>query len=156
MNEDTMTSDEVFEAISHPMRIKLLKILAKKPCGFADLKRQLKIKSSGQLDFHLKKMDDILTSNKIGQYTLNARGYSALQAVDVVSNYGWQRRAYFINLFVVISMNAYFLILLGIDWFPLGFIVFLVTLGWIIFYSYWTFVKRKVHLRSSAEENGDN
>jgi DNA-binding HxlR family transcriptional regulator len=59
-----MTSDEVFEAISHPMRIAILKELAKEPVRFADLKRRLKIKSSGLLDFHLKKMEPVLTTDK--------------------------------------------------------------------------------------------
>ncbi len=38
---------ELFEAISHPERIKILKILEKKPASFASLKRQLGIESSG-------------------------------------------------------------------------------------------------------------
>ena len=82
-----MSSDEVFEAISHPMRIAILKELAKKPTRFADLKRKLRIKSSGLLDFHLKKMESVVTTDKDGLYTLNARGFAALRAVYIVSNY---------------------------------------------------------------------
>lgn len=41
-----MSSDELFEAVSHPIRIDIVKILAEKPLGFADLKRELKISSS--------------------------------------------------------------------------------------------------------------
>ena len=141
-----MTSDEVFEAISHPMRIAILKELEKKPLGFADLKRRLKIRSSGQLDFHLKKMDAVVTTNREGQYTLNDRGYAALRAVYVVSNYGWQRRAWIINLSTVILMNVYLYFSIP-EFFIFGAIP---TIGWLIFYSYWTFVKRGVRLR----ENG--
>ena len=59
-----MTSDEVFEAISHPTRIAILKELEKRPTRFADLKRQPKIKSSRKLDFHLKKMEAVITIDK--------------------------------------------------------------------------------------------
>ncbi|MHA2140905.1 MAG: hypothetical protein ACXADC_12320 [Candidatus Thorarchaeota archaeon] len=57
-----MSSDEGFEAISHPMRGGFLRELAKGPRGFVDLKRKLKISSSGLLDFHLKKMASIVTN----------------------------------------------------------------------------------------------
>ncbi|MHA2188207.1 MAG: ArsR/SmtB family transcription factor, partial [Candidatus Thorarchaeota archaeon] len=112
MNDSTMTSDEVFEAISHPMRIEILRLLAKRPIRFADLKRKLRIKSSGQLDFHLKKMVGVVTTDKNGNYTLNERGFAALMAVDVVSRHGWQKRAYVISLMVYIIMNVYFILII--------------------------------------------
>jgi DNA-binding HxlR family transcriptional regulator len=48
-----MGSDDLFEAVSHPMRIEIVKALVEKPLRFADLKKALKISSSGLLDFHL-------------------------------------------------------------------------------------------------------
>ena len=42
-----MGSDDLFEAVSHPLRIEIVKALAEKPLRFADLKRALKISSSG-------------------------------------------------------------------------------------------------------------
>ena len=138
-----MTSDEVFEAISHPLRVSILKELAKRPTRFADLKRAMKIKSSGLLDFHLKKME---TKDKDGLYTLNDRGFAALRAVHVVSNYGWQRRSWIINvimmsvidIFLLFSMPEYYIF------------IAIPTIGWIAFYSYWTFVKRRVRLRNNG------
>jgi len=146
-----MTSDEVFEAISHPMRIALLKELAKRPIRFADLKRKLRIKSGGLLDFHLKKMETIVTTDKDGLYTLNDRGFAALRAVYVVSNYGWQRRAWFINLATVIFMNVYLFFSIP-EFFVFGAIP---TVGWLVFYSYWTFVKRRVRLRTNGVDIED-
>ena len=102
-----MTSDEVFEAISHPTRISILKELEKRPTRFADLKRNLKIKSSGRLDVHLKKMEAVITTDSDGLYTLNHRGYAALRAVHVVSNYGWQRRSWIINVVMLGAINIY-------------------------------------------------
>jgi len=53
-----MSSDELFDAVSHPLRVEIVKVLAERPLRFADLKRYLKITSSGLLDFHLKKLDE--------------------------------------------------------------------------------------------------
>jgi DNA-binding transcriptional ArsR family regulator len=143
-----MNSDEVFDAISHPMRVEILKELARGPRGFADLKRKLKISSSGLLDFHLKKMSTIVTTNADGSYILNDRGYAAVQAVDVVSKYGWQRRSYFINVGMYIVMNAYLFLTIQ-HWAVL--IVFGIWTAWIVFYSYWTYIKRRVRLRDNGE-----
>jgi hypothetical protein len=143
-----MTSDEVFEAISHPIRIAILKELAKKPTRFADLKRQLRIKSNGLLDFHLKKMNTIVTTDSDGLYTLNDRGFAALRAVSVVSNYGWQRRSWMINVLLLSAITIYFLFAAP-EFFLLAAIP---AIGWILFYSYWTFVKRRVRLRNNGVE----
>jgi hypothetical protein len=145
-----MSSDEVFDAISHPMRVEILRELAKGARGFAGLKRKLKISSSGLLDFHLKKMSSIVTTNADGSYILIDRGFAAVQAVNVVARYGWQRRAFFINVGMYIVMNVY-LILTIQHW--AVFIVFGIWTAWIIFYSYWTFVKRRVRLRSNGESS---
>lgn len=143
-----MTSDEVFEAISHPIRIAILRELAKKPIRFADLKRNLRIKSSGQLDFHLKKMQTVITTDADGLYTLNARGFAALRAVHVVSNYGWQRRSWMINVLMLSAINIYFLFSAT----QYYIFVAIPTIGWILFYSYWTFVKRKVRFRDEGSD----
>ncbi|MGD9382349.1 MAG: helix-turn-helix domain-containing protein [Candidatus Thorarchaeota archaeon] len=137
-----MNSDEVFDAISHPMRIDILKTLSKKPIGFADLKRELRISSSGLLDFHLKKMAPIVERDSDGLYTLNQAGFSAIYAVNVVSRKGWQRRALFSNICVYVVMNVYM-------WFavPEFFLLVLIpTTAWTLFYAYWSIVKRRVHL----------
>ena len=63
-----MGNDELFDAISHPIRIDMIKLLSENPLRFADLKRKLKISSSGLLDFHLKKLDDLVVVNKEGCY----------------------------------------------------------------------------------------
>jgi DNA-binding transcriptional ArsR family regulator len=140
-----MTSDEVFEAISHPVRIAILKELAKEPVRFADLKRRLRIKSSGLLDFHLKKMELVISTDRDGLYTLNDKGFAALRAVNVVSNYGWQRRAWAINVIMLCAMNIYFFFAAP----ELYIFAAIPTLGWILFYSYWTFAKRRVRLMSN-------
>lgn len=150
-----MSSDEVFEAISHPMRIDILMTLSKKSMGFADLKRALRISSSGLLDFHLKKMEHIVARNGDGLYTLNQTGFAALYAVNVVSRKGWQRRAFFINIATYVLMNVYM-------WFTNPELILLIlvpTTGWILFYSYWSLVKRRVKIRGQKDQvrgNGED
>ena len=100
-------STETFEAISHPVRIKILKVLAEKSLSFSELKRELGIKSSGKLDFHLKKLDNLITTNNEGKYTLTREGYAALQAIITIKKYGWQRRAYILNLIAYALVNIF-------------------------------------------------
>jgi len=75
---------ELFEAISHPERIKILKILSKQPSSFASLKRQLGIESSGNLDYHLKKLRQLVTVRKDGLYGLSDAGREALLSIEAI------------------------------------------------------------------------
>jgi len=68
---------ETFETISHPLRIKVLKTLNERPMSFSELKRELGIKSIGQLDFHLKKLGKLVTVNEEGKYSLTNEGHAA-------------------------------------------------------------------------------
>jgi len=47
---------EPFEILSHPSRIGMLQALAESPLGFSELKRALRIESSGPLQFHLEQI----------------------------------------------------------------------------------------------------
>jgi len=138
-----MGSDDLFEAVSHPLRVEIVKLLAKGPRRFADIKRELRIKSSGLLDFHLKKLDNLISINKDGLYVLNEKGFAALQAVEAISKYGWQRRAFYLNLLFLIIVNIYVTLTMA-ELLPFTLVV---TAVWMIFYGYWTFVKRHVSLK---------
>ena len=140
-----MRSDETFEAIAHPLRIKILKLLAEKSMGFSELKRKLGIKSSGKLDFHLKKLGDLITLDSEGKYTLTSKGYAALQAITTVKKYGWQRRAYIINIIAYVLAVAFVLSkILWVGAKPVYLIVLILATSWFAFYSYWSIVRRKV------------
>jgi predicted small integral membrane protein len=149
-----MSSDEMFEAVSHPIRIDIVKILAEKPLGFAELKRELKISSSGLLDFHLKKLDDLIATNKEGRYSLTEKGFAALTTVEGAAGYYRLRSARKRSFFLALAVTA--LVNIGVLWVAFQTenymiwyaIVLPVTLAWIVFYSYWTLVKRRVRLRT--------
>jgi DNA-binding transcriptional ArsR family regulator len=80
-------SAELFEAIAHPTRIKILKILEQEPSTFASLKRQLNLDSSGNLDHHLKKLGPLITVQSNGLYALSDAGKKALASVGVVEEW---------------------------------------------------------------------
>ena len=80
-------SAELFEAISHPVRIKILKTLQKQPASFASLKRQLHIDSSGNLDYHLKKLAELVTVGEGGLYGLTDAGKEALLSIGAVETW---------------------------------------------------------------------
>lgn len=68
----------------HPARIRILKALEKQPSSFASLKRQLDIGSSGNLDYHLKKLGHLVTVRKDGLYDLTDAGKEALLSIEAV------------------------------------------------------------------------
>jgi len=144
----------MFEAVSHPIRIDIVRILAEKPLGFADLKRELKISSSGLLDFHIKKLDDLVAINKEGRYSLTEKGFAALTTIEGAAGYyrlrSAQKRSFLLALTVVVLVNIGTLWVAFqtenyIIWYA---IVLPITLAWIIFYSYWTLVKRRIRLKT--------
>ena len=143
-----MSSDVLFDAISHPLRIEILKELSKRPMRFAEIKRELKIVSSGLLDYHLRKLDGLIMIDRDGLYTLTERGFAALQAVEVANRYGWQRRSFCLNIVAFILINAYSL-LTGLSHTIYYWLIILpLTSAWIIFYSFWTFIRRRVRLKN--------
>ncbi len=71
---------EPFEALSHPTRIKILQALSKSPMGYADLKREVGLESSGLLSFHLGKLT-CLVEMEGGKYALTDEGRGALKTI---------------------------------------------------------------------------
>jgi len=75
---------ELFEAISHPLRIKILQVLNEKPMGFAELGRAVGIGSAGHLSFHLTKLRYLVKQNLEGDYALTDDGREALWSVNAL------------------------------------------------------------------------
>jgi len=76
----------LFEAISHPTRIKILFSLEKKAHGFADLKRKLGITSSGNLQHHISKLATLIRLDNSGDYILSDQGRDALVTIKSLRN----------------------------------------------------------------------
>jgi DNA-binding HxlR family transcriptional regulator len=76
------TRAEVFEALGHPTRIRILQALNEGPLGFSELKREAGIGSSGLLAFHLGKLTGLAKPNPEGAYALTDEGREALRIVE--------------------------------------------------------------------------
>ncbi len=77
---------EVFDALSHPTRITILKALGEGALGFADLKKKTGIESSGHLQHHLSKLGPLVKTDEYGKYCLSDQGRDALLTVQTVEN----------------------------------------------------------------------
>ncbi len=74
----------LFEAISHETRIRILFLLRDHALGFSELKNQLEIKSSGNLQHHLGKLGTLIHFNEEGLYSLTDSGKEAIMAIRAV------------------------------------------------------------------------
>ena len=77
---------EVFDALGHPTRILILKVLSDGALGFADLKKKTAIESSGHLQHHLTKLNGLIKTDEYGKYCLSDEGKDALLTVQTVEN----------------------------------------------------------------------
>jgi DNA-binding transcriptional ArsR family regulator len=84
---------EVFEALGHPTRIRILQALGEKPLGYADLKRGTGIESNGLLAFHLGKLTGLVKQDAEGSYALTDEGREALRMVEASRSQQVERRA---------------------------------------------------------------
>ena len=83
---------ELFEAVGHPNRIKIIQALDQGGMGFAELKKKVGMESSGHLAFHLGKLDHLVAVNADGQYALTGEGREALRMIQTVREHGPRRR----------------------------------------------------------------
>jgi len=101
-------SEDTFEAISHPLRVRILRALASKPMRFAELKRRFKMRSSGGLDFHLTKLGGLIVTNREGSYSVTRQGTRALMAINTVQGCRtWQRKAYYTSLAALLIAGVF-------------------------------------------------
>ena len=77
---------ELFEAMGHPNRIRILKALSDRPLGFSELKRTLSMESSGLLSFHLQKLANLVKTTSEGAYALTDEGKEALRIAETLRN----------------------------------------------------------------------
>jgi len=68
----------VFQALSHPTRVRILTLIEKKELAFSSLKNELGIESNGQLQHHLQKLSPLIEEKENGSYGLTDLGIRAL------------------------------------------------------------------------------
>jgi ArsR family transcriptional regulator len=80
-NQFDTTRAELFEALGHPVRVRILQALETKPMGFAELKKEVGIESSGHLEFHLRKLSGLVGTTAEGSYALTDDGKEAIRVL---------------------------------------------------------------------------
>jgi DNA-binding transcriptional ArsR family regulator len=68
----------IFQALSHPTRIKILTLVARHELTFSSLKHELGMESSGQLQHHLQKLSGLIEETGSSSYSLTSMGERAL------------------------------------------------------------------------------
>jgi len=84
---------EVFDALGHPTRILILKVLSDGSLGFAELKKKTAIESSGHLQHHLTKLNGLIKTDEYGKYCLSGEGKDALLTVQTVEDASSKKEA---------------------------------------------------------------
>lgn len=64
----------IFKKLSHPLRIKIMKVLAKGAMRFSELRDRVGNPTYGDFDYHLKFLGDLITQNIKGQFLLTEKG----------------------------------------------------------------------------------
>lgn len=82
---------EIFDALGHPMRLRILKVLSEGPLGFAELKRSLNVESSGHIQFHLDKLNGLIKTED-GKYCISDKGKDALLTMQPIEKYNEDAR----------------------------------------------------------------
>ena len=83
LSEFDLREAELFEALGHPTRIRILQALNEIPLSFSELKREIGIDSSGHLTFHLSKLAGLVKTNTEGKYCLTDSGREALRIAKI-------------------------------------------------------------------------
>jgi DNA-binding transcriptional ArsR family regulator len=101
---------ELFDALGHPTRIKILQTLEKSPLSFTELRKKANIDSNGLLSFHLGKLGDLIKTVDGGNYALTNDGKEALRIVSLIAaKEGRKSRFDYPNAAIVIWMVAMFI-----------------------------------------------
>ena len=146
---------ELFEAISHPTRIKILKIVNTDARGFAELKRKLGISSSGNLSHHLNKLVTLIELNSDGKYKITDQGREALLAIEIVniSDKHWIATTYaaisaliFYGLFLTIFIISNLETIIGL---PISLIPFCALIGAIMVFIIFRFLLIRSYRRGN-------
>jgi DNA-binding HxlR family transcriptional regulator len=77
--EPSIARAELFEALSHPIRVRILESLESGGLRFSDLKKAAGIQSNGHLEFHLGKLAGLVSAAEGGNYALTDDGREALR-----------------------------------------------------------------------------
>ena len=105
----------MFSALNHPIRRRIIEMLARNSVTYTCMLEELDI-DTGKLNFHLKKLGDLIEKNEKGLYKLTDKGlraFSIMQQVpEKIEEASAARRiaAYFLDFFAVILVSLIYFI----------------------------------------------
>lgn len=105
----------MFSALNHPIRRRIIEMLARNSVTYTCMLEELDI-DTGKLNFHLKKLGDLIEKNEKGLYKLTDKGlraFSIIQQVpEKIEEASAARRiaAYFLDFFAVILVSLIYFI----------------------------------------------
>jgi hypothetical protein len=73
----------MFSSLKHPIRRKILRILADKPLGFTEILELLGV-SSSNLTYHLESLGELVTKDDNGMYKLSTFGLASVSTMKIV------------------------------------------------------------------------
>jgi DNA-binding transcriptional ArsR family regulator len=109
--DDTYSS--IFNALKHPIRRKILRILKEKPATYTEILNQLNI-DNGLLNYHLDNMKDLLTKNEDEKYTLSEFGKATVSLVRGVEEPAREARSRLSLLGRSISWSKLLTVFIGV------------------------------------------
>jgi hypothetical protein len=83
-SEETIYST-MFNSLKHPVRRKVLRVLAEKPVSFSQMVEELGV-SSSHLTYHLESLGELVTKTDAGDYKLSTFGEAAVNTMRVVED----------------------------------------------------------------------
>jgi len=100
--------DKRYKALDHPIRRKIIELLAEKPQTYTLLLNELKIES-GHLAYHLRNLEDLLGKDEQGNYYLNESGEKAhifLTGEEPQEKTSPPKRATYLYIIILIAVIA--------------------------------------------------
>ena len=73
----------MFSSLKHPIRRKILRILADKPLTFSEMLVLLDV-SSSNLTYHLESLGELVTKSDKGEYRLSTFGLASVSTMKIV------------------------------------------------------------------------
>jgi Helix-turn-helix domain len=83
-SEETIYST-MFSSLKHPVRRKVLRVLAEKPLSFSKMVEELGV-SSSHLTYHLENLGELVSKTDAGDYKLSTFGEAAVNTMRVVED----------------------------------------------------------------------
>ena len=89
MAEDKLEEETyslIFTSLKHPIRRRILRMLADKPLTFSEIQEQINI-DSGHLSYHLESLGDLIIQYQDGKYQLSSIGVAAVRLMSGVEEH---------------------------------------------------------------------